>query len=236
MARPGDAHAKIALLAAAEAEFVAHGLERARVEDITARAGRSKGSFYLHFPSKEAAFGQLVESLLARLQSTLDECARELASLDRPEIDLPTIKAAALEQDIRLFELLWQDRALVRLVLEGGHSSSWSFLIDELSERARAASHAFLSLGIRRGWFRPELDLDVVSVAISGAYDRLARSLMTSHKKPDFPRQLREMQRFIYGGISGAEHSDRSVNHRPPRAAGGEGPASSRRARRSPRP
>ena len=72
MPRAGDPTAKIKLLGAAEAEFVASGLGRAKVEDITSRAGLSKGAFYLHFESKEDAFRQLVETMVARLASLMD--------------------------------------------------------------------------------------------------------------------------------------------------------------------
>ena len=78
MARPGDPNAKIDLLRAAEAVFVERGLDHAKVEDITDRAGRSKGAFYLHFQSKEALFGGLVEAFL----KVLAECA------DRREADM----------------------------------------------------------------------------------------------------------------------------------------------------
>ena len=63
MARPIDPNLKIQLLAAAEAEFVRHGLESARVDDIVARAGRSKGSFYQYFESKDQVFRDLIENL-----------------------------------------------------------------------------------------------------------------------------------------------------------------------------
>jgi AcrR family transcriptional regulator len=75
MARPGDPNARIDLLAAAEAVFVERGLDQTKVEDITDRAGRSKGSFYLHFTSKEDAFKQVVESMVARLSTFLDRAA-----------------------------------------------------------------------------------------------------------------------------------------------------------------
>src|SRR6188472_1728918 len=71
-ARPADPNAKVALLRAAEAEFVERGLDRARVEDITARAGRSKGAFYLHFTSKEDVFRQIVDHFLSRMSDCIE--------------------------------------------------------------------------------------------------------------------------------------------------------------------
>jgi len=57
-----------------------HGLDQARVDDIAARAGKSKGAFYLHFDSKEEAFREIIESLLARLHS----CVREQTDAPLP--------------------------------------------------------------------------------------------------------------------------------------------------------
>jgi AcrR family transcriptional regulator len=45
MARPVDPNLRIELLAAAEAEFARHGVEATRIDDIVARARRSKGAF-----------------------------------------------------------------------------------------------------------------------------------------------------------------------------------------------
>ena len=124
MPRPSDPNARIDLLRAAEVVFVEHGLDRARVEDITARAGRSKGSFYLHFESKDDAFRQIVESLLARMAIFLDEQKR-LAT----QRHAGTVLNVALRiedwlcADVEVFEYLWQNRGLMRLVLEGGRSA-----------------------------------------------------------------------------------------------------------------
>src|SRR5712692_9542285 len=69
MARHADPNAKDALIAAARREFARRGLRGARIEDITAACGLSKGAFYLHFPSKEALFGELVETFFGHLAS-----------------------------------------------------------------------------------------------------------------------------------------------------------------------
>jgi len=69
MARHADPNARDGLIAAARAEFARRGLRGARIEDITAASGLSKGAFYLHFPSKEALFGELVETFFGHLAS-----------------------------------------------------------------------------------------------------------------------------------------------------------------------
>ena len=54
------------LIAAAEAQFRRFGYRRATVEDITREAATGKGSFYLHFASKEDAYLAVVEASLSR--------------------------------------------------------------------------------------------------------------------------------------------------------------------------
>lgn len=55
------------LLSAARQAFAEIGYPRTTVNDIVQRAGRSHGSFYLHFVSKEAALQALLEDAMAQL-------------------------------------------------------------------------------------------------------------------------------------------------------------------------
>lgn len=224
MARPVDPHAKIELLRAAEQVFVEHGLEKARVEEITARAGRSKGSFYLHFESKEEAFQQIVESTLLRLVSFLDCMTPRADAHVAPTLEEQL--AAAIEREIELFEFLWQNRGVMRLMLQGGGGAQFGYLIDEFAERARERCKEMLRDGVARGLHRPDLDIEVASLFISGAYDRLARQLVRLDKKPDLRAWIVGVQRVLLAGIAGPELRalfDRPVSeaHARPRRASG---------------
>ncbi len=53
---------RLAFLTAALDEFFERGFAAARMDDIAARAGFSKGTIYLYFDSKEALFTALVEA------------------------------------------------------------------------------------------------------------------------------------------------------------------------------
>ncbi len=64
--------AKIELLRAAESVFAEHGLAASKVEHITARAGVSKGAFYLHFESKDDCWRQIIEGFVAKLANCLE--------------------------------------------------------------------------------------------------------------------------------------------------------------------
>jgi AcrR family transcriptional regulator len=204
MPRPVDPHAKIDLLRAAEAVFVEHGLEKARVEEITARAGKSKGSFYLHFASKEEAFRQIVETTLARLAGYLEQME---PSAGAPH-GLDQMVESWFELEVELFEFLWQNRGVMRLLLQGGGSASFGYLADAFAERARERTKEWLRLSVERGHYRKDLDIEVASLVISGAYDRLARALVRLDKKPDIRAWVRGAQRVLLIGCCAPDARD----------------------------
>ncbi len=73
------------LLAAAEEVFVRDGYEAAQLDEIAARADRSKGAVYTHFKSKEDLFLALFEhrttSYIDRLVTSLRKCTDRKQSL-----------------------------------------------------------------------------------------------------------------------------------------------------------
>jgi AcrR family transcriptional regulator len=74
------------LLAAAEEVFVRDGYEAAQLDEIAARADRSKGTVYIHFKSKEDLFLALFEdrtrSIIDRFRTNLRECKNAKQSME----------------------------------------------------------------------------------------------------------------------------------------------------------
>ncbi len=64
------------ILDAAFETFAEHGLASARLEDIARRAGVSKGTIYLYYPSKEDLFREVVRHTVG---DAIDEVERRLA-------------------------------------------------------------------------------------------------------------------------------------------------------------
>ena len=199
MPRTSDPTARIKLLAAAETEFVRHGLDGAKVEQITRRAGLSKGAFYLHFESKDDAFRHLVEAMVARLATYIDACPVDEA------VQIPTVDQFLefwVAQDAAMFEFIWQNRGLVGLLLDGGRSAAYRHLVDEFAERAGGKTRLLLEAGARAGIYRSDLDLDVTCAFIGGAYDRMARQIVREKQKPDLSALLRQVQMLFLRGIA----------------------------------
>lgn len=240
MPRVADRRVKIDLLRAAEAVFCERGLAGARVEDITARAGVSKGSFYLHFKGKEDCFQQIVEGFVARLASTLER---------RPADMLKGGPAAAGEILHRMYahslesmEFCWQNRTLLRMMLAGGGGAPYAYLIDEFAARTARQSEGWLRDGISSGLYRGDMDPSVVARLISGAYDRLVREIIQQERRPDLAAWCAQVQQLFTEGmltpearavrdrrvINGAPAAPAPVSEAPPVSEGFPVPVSER--------
>src|SRR3954464_9132769 len=63
-------------------EIRKRGLVAASIDDIARRAGVSRGTFYFHFPSKEAVIAELLQASKLRVARSLDELPAQ-APLER---------------------------------------------------------------------------------------------------------------------------------------------------------
>lgn len=196
MPRLADRRAKIDLLRAAEAAFTEHGLAAAKVEDITARAGVSKGAFYLHFESKEDCFRQIIEGFLARLASSI-EIEEQVTALG----SLAEMRARWQEHNRQVFEFCWQNRALLAMIMSGGGGAPFGYLIDELAERVAKQTEASVRMAQEAGLYRADIEPSVVAALISGAYDRLARDLVKQPKRPDIEAWSRQVLDLFLEGL-----------------------------------
>jgi AcrR family transcriptional regulator len=148
-ARPAE------LLEAALDTFRAKGFAATRMEDIAARAGVSKGTIYLYYPSKLAIFEALVR---ANLLPNLDRMEAALAAFPGSAADALRLVARTLA------EITAQPRlvAVPKLVLaEAGNFPELArFYRHEVVGRGLALVAGIISRGITAGEFRqvdPEL-------------------------------------------------------------------------------
>ncbi len=206
MPRPADRRAKIELLRAAEAVFVEHGLASAKVEDITARAGVSKGAFYLHFASKEDCFRQIVEGFVAKLAACLDD-APLVTGPPHPtdEADHLGRLVEHLDKwhthDLEIFEFCWQNRGLMRMLFSGGGGASYGYLIDEFAERVSEQIKAWARHLMAVGIYRKDLDPEVLPALMSGGYERLMREMIKRPKRPDIEGWARQAMALYLRGL-----------------------------------
>jgi AcrR family transcriptional regulator len=157
------------ILDAALDEFVARGFAAARLEDIARRAGCTKGTIFLYFPTKEELFKALVrEFVVPRIQ----QAEQTVEQHEGPVRDL-------LEKVLRTrWEGLLNSRlsGLPKLMFaEAGNFPEISrFYHDEVVVPSQAVVKRILELGIQRGEFRA---IDVNSVALLTVAPMLTASL-----------------------------------------------------------
>jgi AcrR family transcriptional regulator len=185
MSRVADPLAKVTLLRAAEEIFAERGLAGAKVEDIAKRAGLSKGAFYLHFESKDAALKQVVESFLARCGS--------LAAPPSEYPDLPEQPADVLdfsfERDVQVFEFLWQNRATVRIL--GVCGGQYDYLVQAFRAEMDHRTREWVKYWRREELFRADVDPELAATLMGGAYNELvAKMLATDAKRPPLEQWL----------------------------------------------
>ena len=122
-----------------------------------------------------------------------------------------------LAKDVAIFEFVWQNRGLMRLLFEGGGGASYRTPGRRLRRSLRLQRVDMLKRGIAHGFYRADLDVDLASAYISGVYDRYARRLVRSAKRPDLVRALRGAPADdpVRGGAASRDGGARHVTRRP---------------------
>lgn len=155
-ARPGE------IVEAALDLFVEKGFAATRMDEIAKRAGVTKGTVYLYFPSKEDLFRAVVEDMMG---PNIETGERMLAEHAGPAADL---LRQLLEGWWRLFG---SQRLACLSKLMTGESSNFPHLAQYYTEhvvlRGRRIFEAALRRGIERGEFRDVPVTDAARLAIA---------------------------------------------------------------------
>ena len=148
------------LLSAALDLFVEHGYAAARLEDVAARAGVSKGTLYLYFTNKEELFKAVIRE---NLTPVLDEAQGLIDNYPGHSADL-----------FREFILGWWKKigdtklsGITKLMMSeaGNFPEVAGFYHEEIISRSNGMVVRILERGVERGEFRP-LDLKHANMVI----------------------------------------------------------------------
>ena len=218
MARPADPNAKEALLAAARAEFAKRGLRGARIEDITAACGLSKGAFYLHFESKEALFGELVRSFIATIAAPQEKRQRAMAEfLDRGgmtprDVELRSPRYQEMIElesryDLETLEALWTFRDVVGVLVRGCQGTPFEGTFWEVADAEVNRVRADFGEYQGRGVCRTDIPGDLFGSLIVGTYLLLAVQMSRLEEKPDLREWARHLHTLIHEGANPSPRS-----------------------------
>ena len=184
MSRVADPKSKIALLRAAEDAFAERGVAGAKVEDIAKNAGLSKGAFYLHFESKEAALKQIVEAWLARCTSLFG------APNEYPDAptDADALVDFCIERDVQIYEFLWQTRLTMRII--HACQGEYAHLLDSFRDELKRRNREWLDLWRQDGLIRIDTNIEIAALLMSGGYEELSTTMIRSEQRPPFEKWL----------------------------------------------
>ena len=227
MARPADPNAKEALVAAARAEFAKKGLVGSRIEDITAACGLSKGSFYLHFQSKEALLGELVEAFTSFLTECADRRERdmaafltELGAVTRRDVEERTPRYRRFleletTEDLRVLEQMWAFRDVVGVLLRGAQGTKFEGAIWAITDREVDRIKENFNRFQGEHACRTDIPPDIFASTIVGAYLLLGMRMSRMAEKPDLAEWARSLHTLIReGSVPAEEQSEARTSRR----------------------
>ena len=143
------------LLELAATMFAERGLRATTVRDIADSAGILSGSLYHHFSSKEEMVDELLRGFLDWLFSRYQEI---VATEPNPLERLKGLFMASFEaiEDLHAQVVIYQDEAKRLSSLE-----RFSY-VEERNKEQRKMWVDVLNQGIEEGYFRPDIDVDLV--------------------------------------------------------------------------
>lgn len=209
MARPADPNARSALLAAAREEMARRGLKGARIEDITAACGLSKGAFYLHFASKEALLRELVQGFIERMQAENEariERMRRFLEVNGPITRSDVVRRSKryralfemeVQADVQILEQLWENRDVFSILLRGSqgtefHEAIWDLLDGQVARviESYRSMQAFSAL-------RSDVQVELLATMSVGGYFLIGTQMMRATEKPDLLAMAQGIHRLL---------------------------------------
>jgi AcrR family transcriptional regulator len=147
-ARPAE------IIAAALESFAERGFAATRLDDIAARAGVTRGTLYLYFPSKAELFKAVVRQSIVPILARGEEM---VARSSEPAADL----LSRLVSSIPLAVAGSPISAIPKLVISEARNfpDLAQFYLEEVVQRGRRLLKRIIERGVERGEFRP-VDMD----------------------------------------------------------------------------
>jgi AcrR family transcriptional regulator len=222
MARPADPTARKSLVSAARVQFVKHGIRGARIEDITAACGLSKGSFYLHFDSKEELFGELVAAFQAKSDALLEARKAQMAAffaehgpLSAKDMHERTARYERLVQletelDRQTLALLWENRDVFGVLVSGSQGTAFSGLIWQMAQREVQRVQDDFEAVKAFGACRADVPSELFGSMVVGTWLLVAQQMSRMKQRPDLDAWVSALHRLIREGCA------------PPKAARGK--------------
>ena len=188
------------------------GLRGARIEDITAACGLSKGAFYLHVASKAALFGEVVGELTSAMSELIERRTKQMerffaehGALEARDVAERSARYELLvemntEADLGTLELMWAYRDVVHVLMRGSQGTEFESLMWGMVDReVTRVTREFQRLQADHV-SRADVPPTVIGSLIVGTYVLLAQQMSQMEQKPDLEAWARSIHRLIHEG------------------------------------
>ena len=183
------------ILDAAVTVFAEKGYHDARVDEIVAASGTSKGTVYFHFDSKQEIFLALIDEFARRLEQTvLEAILQEEDGIRRVD--------AALKSCLEVF-YDYQHLAKIFLIQAVGLGAIFEEKRLEIHDRFVKAIRIYLDQALAEDTI-PPIDTEVAALAWMGAISEVViRWVLTGYPDPD--RSLSALRMVLLRSIGISE-------------------------------
>jgi len=183
------------IIEAAVKVFAKKGFYQAKVTDVAKAAGVADGTIYLYFKNKDDLLIRLFEE---KMEGFLQRFRSQLSKLDDPIIKLRTLVDVyfdLIEEDQELADVFQVELRQSTKFLKDYHNQKFLDFLSMIS--------SIIEEGIGNGFFRPDLNIDVVKIMIFGALDEVARQwILGADEKYSLDDAKKDIQQtLIYGLI-----------------------------------
>jgi AcrR family transcriptional regulator len=176
-----------------------NGYYQTHVEDILREAKLGKGTFYLYFKNKEELFISILESSLDDWEEVVLK-----AAIDPDHSDLQSYFRALITRSLNFFQ---RNEELCNIYLRIGPGINDIFepYIERFEQKMLKYVTDELQKGADAGFFRKDMDIDVMANIIVGAFLRIAYYYFVvkkgKRKKPNIEHISEEFFQFLIRGL-----------------------------------
>lgn len=167
------------ILRAARSVFAEKGYHGGSIADIIDAAGIARGTFYLHFESKRAVFGEVLETLIEDLN----------AVITRVEVGTDASPYDQLVDNVeRVLGVLIENADVTRILLRsgGGNDEEFDLKVSEFYDHALEMITDSLETGREMGMVR-DIDLAISASCVLGSIKEAVDHLVL--RRPETPRK-----------------------------------------------
>jgi AcrR family transcriptional regulator len=175
--------------------FGERGYHRTQISDLIEAAGIARGTFYLYFRNKREIFGELVDDLLA----TLDSCIKGIeVGEGEPPVGLQMRGNLS-----RILATLAQNRPLAHILLRAavGLDPDFDRRVDDFYRQVSNRIAEGVSLGLEMGIVHP-CDPHVAAIMILGAIKEVVyQYLVATDGEPDWDEVTNEVLGYVVRAV-----------------------------------